>query len=62
MNNLAAKYDELGRHEDALVLFQKTLEIRQRVLPRNDPQIGMNKLFFHACKAKHQLYILQAMQ
>jgi hypothetical protein len=42
MNNLATKYDELGRHEDALLLFQKSLEIRQQVLPKNDPQIGKN--------------------
>ena len=41
MNNLAATYSELGRHQDALVLQEKTLEFRRRVLPENHPDIGM---------------------
>jgi hypothetical protein len=41
MSNLAATYGELGRHQDALVLFEKTLEFRRRVLPENHPQIGV---------------------
>jgi hypothetical protein len=40
MNNLAATYSELGRHQDALVLQEKTLEFRRRVLPENHPGIG----------------------
>ena len=41
MGNLANTYSALGRHQDALVLFQETLEFRQRVLPKKHPQIGV---------------------
>jgi len=41
MSNLANTYSALGRHRDALVLFQETLEFRQRVLPKKHPQIGV---------------------
>jgi hypothetical protein len=41
MNNLAATYGALGRHQDALVLLEKTLEFRRRVLPENHPDIGV---------------------
>ncbi len=41
MNNLANTYGELGRHQDALVLLEKTLEFRRRVLPENHPDIGV---------------------
>ena len=40
MNNLAATYSALGRHQDALVMMEKTLEFRRRVLPENHPEIG----------------------
>jgi hypothetical protein len=40
MNNLANTYSVLGRHQDALVMGEKTLEFRQRVLPENHPDIG----------------------
>ncbi len=40
MNNLALTYFELGRHQDALVMQEKTLEFRRRVLPDNHPSIG----------------------
>jgi hypothetical protein len=39
MGNLANTYSELG--QDALVLQEKTLEFRRRVLPENHPQIGV---------------------
>jgi len=42
MHNLAVTYDALGRHQDALVLQEKTLEFRQRVLPENHPDIGVS--------------------
>ena len=42
MNNLAATYGALGRHQDALVLQEKTLEFQQRVLPENHPDIGIS--------------------
>ena len=41
MNNLAGTYSTLGRHQDALVLQEKTLEFRRRVLPENHPDIGV---------------------
>ena len=40
MNNLAMTYSALGRHEDALELFQRGLEFSRRVLPENHPDIG----------------------
>ena len=40
MNNLAATYKALGRHVDALALFEQVLEFRRRVLPANHPDIG----------------------
>ena len=40
MNNLANTYGALGRHQDALVLQEKTLEFRRRVLPENHPNTG----------------------
>ena len=40
MNNLANTYSALGRHQDALVMQEKTLEFRRRVLPKNHPDIG----------------------
>jgi hypothetical protein len=40
MSNLAAAYSDLGRHQDALVMKEKTLEFRRRVLPENHPDIG----------------------
>ncbi len=41
MGNLADTYGKLGRHQDALVLLEKTLEFRRRVLPENHPDIGV---------------------
>jgi hypothetical protein len=41
MGNLACTYDALGRHQDALVLQEKTLEFLRRVLPENHPDIGV---------------------
>ncbi len=40
MGNLAAIYGKLGRHQDAVVLQEKTLEFRRRVLPENHSDIG----------------------
>jgi hypothetical protein len=41
MHNLAATYSALGRHHDALVLKEKTLEFRRRFLPENSLHIGL---------------------
>ena len=35
MGNLAVTYSALGRHQDALVLQEKSLEFGRRVLPEN---------------------------
>ncbi len=40
MYNLANTYGALGRLEDAFKCFENALEIMQRVLPENHPQIG----------------------
>ena len=40
IGNLAVTYSDLGRHQDALVMHEKTLEFRRRVLPENHPHIG----------------------
>ena len=45
MGNLAATYADLGRHEDALVLREKVLEFRRRVLPEEHPEIGEVDVF-----------------
>jgi hypothetical protein len=41
MGNLASAYSALGRHQDAVVLGEKTLEFQRRVLPENHPDIGV---------------------
>ena len=41
INNLAALYSDIGRHQDALVLKEKSLEFHRRVLPENHPSIGV---------------------
>ena len=41
MGNLATTYGKLGRHQDALVLEEKTLELFRRVLPENHPDVGV---------------------
>jgi tetratricopeptide (TPR) repeat protein len=43
--NLANSYSDLGRHQDALVMHEKTLEFRRRVLPENHPQIGAMRMW-----------------
>ena len=40
MSNLAVSYSDLGRHEEALEMEEKTLEFYRRVLPENHPDIG----------------------
>ena len=40
MGNLANTYSDLGRHQEALVMGEKTLEFQRRVLPENHPDIG----------------------
>jgi hypothetical protein len=40
MNSLAATYNNLGRHADALVMGERALEFLSRVLPANHPDLG----------------------
>ena len=40
MNNFAGTYSALGRHADALAMFERVLEFQRRVLPANHPSIG----------------------
>ncbi len=40
MHSLADTYNGLGRHEDAVVLQEKVLELRRLVLPPNHEDIG----------------------
>jgi tetratricopeptide (TPR) repeat protein len=40
MRNLAQMYSDLGRHADALALFEKALKLFLRELPANHPDIG----------------------
>ena len=40
IGNLATMYSALGRHQDALVMKEKTFEFMRRVLPENHPHIG----------------------
>ncbi len=40
MDNLASTCTDLGRHQDALVMLEKALEFRRRILPENHPDIG----------------------
>ena len=40
MSNLAATYSALGRHADALAMFERTLEFQRRVLPANHTELG----------------------
>jgi hypothetical protein len=45
MGNLALTCGDLGRHQDALVLKEKTLGFWRRTLPENHPQIGAIRFF-----------------
>ena len=40
MANVATTYLTIGRHADALAMFEKALEFNRRVLPENHPNIG----------------------
>jgi hypothetical protein len=44
MGNLANTYRALGRLQEALVLQEKTLEFRRRVLPQNHHLIGTTRV------------------
>jgi hypothetical protein len=44
MGNLAISYSILGRHQDAILMKEKTLEFQRRVLPENHPDISRSCL------------------
>ena len=41
MGNVASTYSALGRHQEALVLKEKTLTFVSGVYPDNHPEIGV---------------------
>ena len=45
MGNVAQTYSTLGRHSEALAMFESVLELRRRVLPAGHHDIGQS-LFF----------------
>ena len=47
MNNLSFSYAHFGRHTDALVMREKVLEFRRRVLPKDHPDIGEVDVVLH---------------
>ena len=47
MENMANTYNDLGRHQEALLLREKTLEFRRRVLPESHPHIGVVWFFLN---------------
>jgi hypothetical protein len=51
MNNLANSYSDLGRHQEAVEMGEKTLEFRRRVLPENHPDIGEGDAAYGKCFA-----------
>ena len=40
MTSLAVCYSKHGRHQDAVLLFEESLEFQRRVRPENHPEIG----------------------
>ena len=40
MIGLSKSYRHLGRHQDALVMAEKTFQLVRRALPENHPLIG----------------------
>ncbi len=46
MNSLALEYCLLRRDQDALVLQEKVLEGRRRILPADHPDIGDTRMLF----------------
>ena len=54
MQGLACLYSDLGRHDEALEMREKTLEFFRRVLPENHPDIGEgDAVYGGACVALH---------
>ena len=51
MGNLANSYSDLGRHQEAVEMEEKTLEFRRRVLPENHPDIGEGDAAYGKCFA-----------
>jgi hypothetical protein len=49
MSQLAWTYSDLGRHEDALAMKERVLELRCRVLPENHPDIGEEHVCVEWC-------------
>jgi hypothetical protein len=52
MSNLATLYRDLGRHADALAMFERVLELQRRVLPADHPDIG------EGCEGRDGLHVV----
>lgn len=54
MGNVGHAYDLVGRHQDALVFLEKTLDFLRRVLPHNHPHLGSacTNLSINLCQAR----------
>ena len=50
MNNIAATYSALGRHQDALVMEEKTLRVLQATLPPSHPHVKQAQQFVRGCE------------
>ena len=51
MSTLANSYSDLGRHQEAVEMREKSLEFRRRVLPENHPSIGEGDAAYGKCFA-----------
>jgi tetratricopeptide (TPR) repeat protein len=56
MNTLSATYNALKRHEDALLLQQKKLQLELRSLPENHPNLGVTSLW--CCLTFNQMLVV----
>jgi hypothetical protein len=53
MVNVAGTYKSLGRHADALAMYERALEFQRRVLPANHPDIG------EGCEGREALHAVR---
>ena len=51
MGNVAQMYSALGRHSEALAMFESVLELRRRLLPADHPDIGQSHVWSAAAFA-----------
>ena len=49
MADLASCYSKLGRHQDAVLLLEESLEFQRRVLPGNHPDYDTGDVHHDFC-------------